>query len=285
MFWLQSLPVSVDGHQSIEPTNELVTCGTYHSRGSLRVLTLRPKRKFKVIFDGTDHVLATSIDHHGPPGAVSVLIFHFHRLPSDAWCEMLLTPTLALLSIIFNFCALLHLTSDGNGLSRRRWHALDRAIYALEEATVTAYENYLDILAPPPLTSSPAYFSPLRHAEWVYRSSAVRILDLVDGSSRVKLVSDVASPSLLLPSPPIPTNPVASVDIIPPTLTLVPLSYPATLEQFPTYNASTPLVAISSVTRFLEFAGLSCLGYLLVFAWMKVNIRTISRFHLLLNAP
>jgi hypothetical protein len=184
---------------------------------------------------------------------------------------MLLTPTLALLSIIFNFCALLHVTNNRDDLSNRRWHALDRAIYALEGATVTVYENCLDIIAPPPLTSSPVYFSPLRRAEWIYRSSAVRIVDLVDGLNGVKTVSKVNPPPLLPPPPPKPMDPVAPASIPPSSPTLISPPRPATLEELLTYKPSTPLAAISSATRFLGLTGLSCLAYALVFAWLKVN--------------
>lgn len=186
---------------------------------------------------------------------------------------MLLTPTLALLSIIFNFCALLHVSSNWNGLPNRRWHTLDRAIYALEEATTTVYENCLDMITLPSLTSSPIHFSPLRRAEWVYRSSAVRILDLVDGSSRKKTVQYVASLPLLPPSPLKPTDPITSTRILPPTS--APTIYPATFEQFPTYIPSTPSVATSTATRFLGLTGLLCLSCTLVITWLKV----ISMLH------
>ena len=198
-----------------------------------------------------------------------ILTFHFHHPLPDASCEMLLTPTLALLSIIFNFCALLQVTSNWNGLSSRRWHTLDHAIYALEEVTATVYENCLDIVAPPPLVSSPVYLSPIRRAEWVYRSSAVRILDLVDGFNGVKTVSNVGLPPMLPPSSPEPMDPVMSASIPPPTP--IPQIHLATLEEVLTYNHSTPSVAISSATRFLRLTGLSCLVYTLLFVWLKVS--------------
>lgn len=203
--------------------------------------------------------------------------------PFDASCGMLLTPTLALLSIIFNFCALSHVTSNWNSFSNRRWQTLDHVIYAIEEATTTVYESYLDIVTPPPLVSPPVYFSPLRHAEWVYRSSAVRILDLVDGSSRMKIVSDVDSPLLLSSSPPKSAGPIASAGILPPTLTAS--IYPATFEQFPTYKPSTQLLATCSAIQFLGLIWPSLLGYIFVFALLKVGVLRSPPLYLLLNAP
>ena len=181
---------------------------------------------------------------------------------------MLLTPTLALLTIVFNFCALLHLTSDRDGLATRRWHALGRAIHSLEETTVAVYENCLDIVAPPPLTTSPVYFSPIHRAEWVYRSSAVRVLDLIDSSSKVQTALDVASsPLLSLPS----TDPAG---IIPPTLTS-PV-HPATFESFPTYNPSL-VSTTSSGAQFWGFTGLAfCAFHTLIFAWFKVSRTCLS---------
>ena len=189
---------------------------------------------------------------------------------------MLVTPALALLTLVLNFYALLHVTNNRKGLSTKagsRWQVLDHAFYALEKTTVTAHENYLDIVAPPPPTSSPVYSTALRRAEWVYRSSAVRIINLVDGSSKVQTVSDANSPPLLPPSHPSPTkptDPVAPPGHLPPTLT-API-YPATFEAFPIYEPSTPSVLTSSVAQFLGLTGfISCLVYTLVFTWMKVS--------------
>jgi len=197
---------------------------------------------------------------------------------------MLLSPTLTLLSIVFNFCALLHVTNSRNGISPR-WPALDRAIYALEETTVTAYSNYLDIVAPLPLTSSPVYSPTLRRAEWVYRSSAVRLLDLVDGSGKIQTAPDVASPPsspLPLPSPIKPTDPITSTSL--PTLTS--LTYPATFEPFPTYDPSTPSVATSPVA---QSSGLTWVAFCLVFAsmftWLKVSRPHSSQLPLSPNMP
>ena len=224
-----------------------------------------------MIFDGVDHVITTL--GSTVPLTVS-LILHFHHRLTDASCEMLLTPALVLLSIILNFCALLHVTSNWNGLSDKRWSTLDRAVYALEEAAVTAYGNYLDIVAPPPLTTSPVSFPPLHHAEWVYRSSVVRILDLVDGHSRNKSVSDVASRASVSPSPPKPKDPVAPARIPPPGL--APLVHPATFEKIPAYDPSTASMAASSAIRFLGLTGLAFLGYTLIFAWLKVSSATLT---------
>lgn len=199
---------------------------------------------------------------------------------------MLLTPTLALLTIVFNFCALLHVTNSRNGLSTR-WNALDHVIYALEETTVTAYENYLDIVAPPPSTSSPVYSPALHRAEWVYRSSAVRILDLVDGSSKVQTVSSVDSPSLLPPSPLSPTKTadagVPAGHLLP---TLTSPIHPATFEQFPTYDPSVPSAITLSVAQSLGLIGsASLLVYTLIFAWLRVSRPRSSRLSILLIAP
>lgn len=185
---------------------------------------------------------------------------------------MLVTPALALLTLVLNFYALLHVTNNRKGLSTKagsRWQVLDHAFYALEETIVTAHENYLDITAPPPPTSSPVYSTALRRAEWIYRSSAIRILDLVDGSDKVQSVSDIDSRSSH-PSPTKPTVPVAPAGHLPPTLTS-PI-HPATFEPFPTHEPSTPPVLTSSVARSLGLTGfISCLVYAFVFTWMKVS--------------
>jgi len=195
--------------------------------------------------------------------------------PSDASREMLVTPALALLTLVLNFYALLHVTNNRKGLSTKgsRWQVLDHTFYGLEETTVTTHENYLDIVLPPPPSSSPLYSTALHRAEWVYRSSAVRILNLVDGSSKVQTASGADSPPFFSPSRPSPTkpaDPVAPAGHLPPTLTS-PI-YPATFEPFPTYDPSTPSVLTFSVAQSLGLTGLiSCLVYTLVFAWMKVS--------------
>jgi hypothetical protein len=191
---------------------------------------------------------------------------------------MLLTPTLALLTIVFNFCALLHVT-DPNGLSTSGWSAFNRAIHALGETTVTADSSYLGVVAHPPPTSSPVYPPTLRRAEWAYRSSAVRILDLVDGSSKAQVASVVASVPLLppsLPSPTKPTNPIASASTLPPTLTS-PV-YPATFKQFPKSDASTLSAITSPVAQSLGVTVcFFCLACALVCAWLKVSRPRRSR--------
>jgi len=188
---------------------------------------------------------------------------------------MLVTPALALLTLVLNFYALLHVTNNRKGLSTKagsRWQVLDDTFYGLEETIVTAHEHYLDIVAPPP-PISPPHSTALHHAEWVYRSSAVRILNLVDGSSKVQTASGAGSPPFLSPSHPSPTkptDPVAPAGHLPPTLAS-PI-YPATFEPFPTYDPSTPSVLTFSVARSLGLTGLiSCLVYTLVFTWMKVS--------------
>ena len=186
---------------------------------------------------------------------------------------MLVAPALALLTLVLNFCALLHVTNNRKDLSTKagsRWQVLDHAFYALEELTVTAHENYLDIIAPPPPASSPVYSTALHRAEWIYRSSAVRILSLVDGSGKVQTVSDASLLSSSHPSPTKPTDPVALAGHLPPTIAS-PI-YPATFEPFPTCEPSTPPELISLAARFLGPTGfISCLVYMLVFAWMKVS--------------
>jgi len=220
--------------------------------------------------------------HHRSVAHVNSYLSH-PPSPSDASCEMLFPPALALLAVVFNFCALLHLTNNRNGLSTSRWYTL----HALEESTATAYANHLDIVSPPPPTPSPIYSPALRHAEWVYRSSAVRILDFVDGSGKVRTVSDVGSPPLLPQSPPSPTkstDPVASAGLLPPTLTSP--SYPATLEPFPTRVPSTASGIASPVARFLGLMGFfSCFVYAAIFAWLKVRSQRLSRLSLSLSMP
>lgn len=189
---------------------------------------------------------------------------------------MLVTPALALLTLVFNFCALLHIANHRNGLSTKtgsRWQVLDYGIYPLQETTDTVYKNSLDIVAPLPPTSSSVYSSTLRSAEWVYRSSAVRILDLVDGSSKVQTISGIDSPPSLsqpLPSPTRPTDFIVPVVHLPPTLTSS--TDPATFEPFPIYDPSIQTVTTSSVAQTLGLTGfISCLVYTLVFIWMKVS--------------
>lgn len=185
---------------------------------------------------------------------------------------MLLTPTLALLAIAFNFCALLHVANNRNGQSASRWHFLDRDIYALDETTAMAYASYLDTSVSPPSIPSPAYSPALRRAEWAYRSSAVRIVDLVDGSSRVRTASDCSLPPLPLQSSPSttePTDPVASVGPLPPTLTSP--SYPATVEPFPTHDASVSSMITSPVAQSMGLAGFFCFIYTGIFVWLKVS--------------
>ena len=190
---------------------------------------------------------------------------------------MLVTPALALLTLVLNFYALLHVTNNRKGLSTKaqgsRWQVLDHTFYGIEETTVTTPENYLDIVAPSPPSSSPLYSTALHRAEWVYRSSAVRILNLVDGSSKVQTASGADYPPFFSPSHPSPTkptDPVAPAGHLPPTLTS-PI-YPATFESFPTYDHPTPSVLTFSVAQSLGLAGLiACLIYTSVFTWMKVS--------------
>ena len=184
---------------------------------------------------------------------------------------MLFAPTLALLAIVFNFCAVIHVANRRNNRTTSRWFTIEDII---DGTTVKASKNYLDIVTPPPPTSPPVYSSVLRRAEWAYRSSAVRILDLVDGHGpRVRTVSDIAPPPLFSsssPSPTKPTDPIASVGSFPPTLTS-PI-HPATFEQFPTYDPSTPPVIASPVAQSLGLAGwLSCLVYALISIVLKVS--------------
>jgi hypothetical protein len=186
---------------------------------------------------------------------------------------MLVTPALALLTLVLNFYALSHVTNNRKGLSTKagsRWQVLDHAFYGLEETTVTAHDNYLDIVTYPPPASSPVYSIALHRAEWVYRSYAVRILNLVDGSGKVQTVPDADSLPLLPPSPTKPTHPVASASHRPPTLTS-PV-HPATFESFPTYEPPTPSVLTPSVAQTLGLTGfIFCLVYTLVFTWVKVS--------------
>jgi len=190
---------------------------------------------------------------------------------------MLLTPTLALIAIVFNFCALLHVSNNRNSPSTSRWHTLDRAIYALEETTTAAYESYLDIIAPPPRTSSPVYSPTLHHAEWVYRSSAVRILDLVDGSGKAQTVSDFAFPPTGLPSSPSsPTKPTNNLVPTAPLPNLTSSIYPAT--------RSTLSVITSPVAWFLGLTGfISCLVYMSKLTWLKVSRPRSSQLSFFLN--
>jgi hypothetical protein len=244
---------------------------------------VRQKRKFKVTFDEINHVVITFFE--GP-------LIHGRASPcfppplslSGASGDMLLAPTLALLALAFNFCALFHVTSNWSGPRVRRWYTLDRAIYALEEKTAAAYDNYLDIIAPPPLTSPPAYFPALHHAEWVYRSSAVRVLDLVDGSGDARTLSDIASFPLPPPSSTTPTGLIAFAGALPPTLPS--LVDPATFVSFLTRDRATQLVATFSALPLL------CLKFFipyltctLAFAWLKVSRPHWQQLHPLLNAP
>ena len=235
-----------------------------------------------MIFDEIDHV---AIAFQSPPIHDRASPYFPHPLSlSDASDDMLFTPTLALLALAFNFCTLFHVTSNWSDLGVRRWDTLDHAIYALEEKTVAAYENYLDIIAPPPLTSPPAYFPALRHAEWVYRSSAVRVLDLVDGSSDVRTLSDVASLPLPPTSPTKPTGPVASAGALPPTLTS--LVDPATFISFLTRDLSTqPVATLSALLLSCLKCFISCLTCTSAFAWLKVSRSHSQQLYLLLNVP
>ena len=192
---------------------------------------------------------------------------------------MLLAPTLALLTIVFNFCALLHVTNQ-NGLSTSRWPTFDRVFYALEETTVAAYTNYLGIVAPPPPASSSVYFPALRRAEWVYRSSVVRMLDLVDGPGKAQAASGVAFPPPLTEQ----TDHKASTGPLPPTLTS-PI-HPATFESSPEYELSILRMIASPVAQLLILAGFFfCLAFALGFAWLKVSRLRLSQFPLRLNMP
>jgi len=197
---------------------------------------------------------------------------------------MLLTPTLALLAIVFNFYALLQVTNNRNGHSTSRWHFLDRDIYALDEATATAYANYLDASVSPPSAPSPVYSPALRRAEWAYRSSAVRIVDLVDGSSKVRTASDRSFPALPPQSSPSPTEPtVASAGLLPPTLTSP--SHPATVEPFPTQDSSILPAITSPVAQFMGLAGFFCFVYIGVFAWLKVSRQHFLQLSLSPSVP
>ena len=224
------------------------------------------------------HVLATqnAADFLGHVGS------HLSRPPSlpDALCEMLFTPTLALFAIVFNFCAVFHIANNRNGHSPTRWFTIDYATYAFEDASV--HTTRLGVVAPPPPASSPIYTSALHRAEWAYRSSTVRIIDFVEGSSKARTVPAVASPPSLPPSPTKPTDPITSADCLPPTLTS--LIHPATFESFPTYNPSTPPVIASPVAWSLGLTGLfSCLVCTLIFTLLKVSGLRSSRLPLPLN--
>lgn len=219
---------------------------------------------------------------HGPRRFLS---FASTVSPPDASCDMLFAPALALLAVVFNFCAILHITNKRNAHSTSRWQLLDDAMYGLGETTVVANANHLDIVAPPPPTPSPIYSPALRRAEWVYRSSAVRILDLVEGSSKVQASPSGVSPPPLprsSPSPTKPTDPVASTDHLPPTLTTP--SHPATFEPFPTYDPSTESAIVPPVARswgLMVF--FSCFVYAAIFTWLKVSISRSSRSSLSLS--
>ena len=191
---------------------------------------------------------------------------------------MLVPPALAFLTLVINFYAIIHVVSNRSGLTARtktgsKWQVLYVDIFPLEEATPATYETDLNTSAPPPPASPPAYSTTLHRAEWAYRSSAVRILDLVDGTHKVRTAPAVVTPQSHYQSSPSPTkqtDPIVSTGRLPPTLTS-PI-YPATFERFPTHYPSIPSVIASSVAQSLGFTGLiSCLVYALAFAWMKVG--------------
>lgn len=191
--------------------------------------------------------------------------------------EMLVPPALAFLTLVINFYAIIHVVSDRSGLTVRsntgsKWFLYDDIVLQ-EKAIAAAYETDLDTTISPPPASPPIYSTALHHAEWAYRSSAVRILDLVDGAGKVMTTPDVVVPPNLhrsSPSPTKQTDPIVSTGHLPPTLTS-PI-YPATFESFPTHNPFIPSVTTSSIAKSLGFAGfISCLVYALVFAWMKVG--------------
>ena len=213
-----------------------------------------------------------------------VPIFRFHRRLQTRLLEMLLPPTLALLAIVLNFCALLRVTTNRNGLSTSGWYTIEER----EGATARVYANYKDLFAPLPATFSPVYTPALRRAEWAYRSSAVRILELVDGSNKVQTVSNFAPPrshSRFPPSPTKPTKPVVFNNLLSPSLTS--RADPATFESFPTRDPSTLSMATSPVARSLGlmalFSSLVCAG---IFAWLKVRGLPLSQLFLnSLNAP
>ena len=199
---------------------------------------------------------------------------------------MLFTPTLALLAIVFNFCALFHVANNRNGHSTSRWHFLDRDIYALDEITATAYANYLEASTPPPSAPSSVYPPALRSAEWAYRSSAVRIVDLVDGSSKVRTASDRSLLPLLPRSPPSPTKPtksLASTGILPPTLTSP--SHPATVEPLPAQLSSASPAVASPVAQSMGLAGLFCFVCTGILVWLKVSRQRLSQLPLSLIMP
>ena len=201
------------------------------------------------------------------------LVFLFRHSVSDASYEMLLAPMLALFTVTLNFYALFHIVSEWNGLSTGGWRALDRAIHALEETTVVAYENYRGMAVPPTSVPSPIYFSPIRRAEWVYRSSAIRVLDLVDGSSKVQKAQSAASSPLLPPSPTRPMYPVIPANILPPSLTSP--AHPATFGSFPTLDHPTPLAPTFSVALSLGRAWfISCSISMLILICLKVSLST-----------
>jgi len=117
---------------------------------------------------------------------------------------MLVTPTIAFLSLVFNFGTLLLLHgSDPNFVTTRR--NLQSSIQTIEFAATETWSaiavHYNDILSPPPASSS---FPLVDRAEWIYRSCAVRILRSLDGSvSRSSCTPSPASSlfsSLPLPS-------------------------------------------------------------------------------------
>lgn len=233
------------------------------------------KRKFKVTFDEINHVPSTQIYHrHKSHGSRQFLSSTF----AISVREMLVSPALAFLTLVINFYAIIHIVSNRSGLTARtktgsKWQVLYVDIFPLEEATTATYETDLDTTALPPLASPPIYSTTLHQAEWAYRSSAVRILDLVDGTQKVRTAPGVITPPSRYQSSPSPTkqtDPIVSTGHLPPTLTS-PI-YPATFKPFPTYNPSIPSVATSSVAQSLGFTGfVSCLAYALVFVWMKVG--------------
>lgn len=194
--------------------------------------------------------------------------------PSDALLEMLIAPTLALLTIVFNFCALLRVTDHQNGLSKSKWYTIEER----DGTTFKVYVDYSDDVASPPTTPSPAYPPALSRAERAYRSFVAKMLDLVVGS-KVQTASAVAPSSSLSQSDPSltkPTDPIASIGLLPPSLTS--LADQATSGTFPTHDPSILSAATSPVARSPRLIGLfSCLVYTAIFTWLKVSRTRLSQ--------
>ena len=98
---------------------------------------------------------------------------------------MLVTPAFTFLSLAFNFGTILLLHgSDPNFVTTKR--NFQRSIQTIELAATDSWSSiatrYKDIFYPPSVSPASS-FSFVDRAEWIYRSSAVRILRSLDGST------------------------------------------------------------------------------------------------------